>query len=96
MPDLLWKAYIDFEKSVSEFESTRQLYERLRDRTKHFNVWISYAIFEASAGFKDGMDSELQESDEDYIEKNKERCPRSRQIFDIASSYLRTTAPELK
>ncbi|KAL0008059.1 hypothetical protein SO802_009561 [Lithocarpus litseifolius] len=49
MPELLWKAYIDFEISESEFERTRELYERLLDRTKHLKIWISYAKFEASA-----------------------------------------------
>ncbi|GKF53978.1 crooked neck-like protein 1, partial [Tanacetum coccineum] len=49
MPELLWKAYINFEIAEWEFERTRQLYERLLDRTKHLKVWISYAKFEASA-----------------------------------------------
>nr|GEV15311.1 crooked neck-like protein 1 [Tanacetum cinerariifolium] len=49
MPELLWKEYIDFEIAEGEFERTRQLYERLLDRTKHLKVWISYALFEASA-----------------------------------------------
>ncbi|KAH8513292.1 hypothetical protein H0E87_006545 [Populus deltoides] len=49
MPELLWKAYIDFEISEGEYDRTRELYERLLDRTKHLKVWISYAKFEASA-----------------------------------------------
>ncbi|KAJ0810681.1 putative tetratricopeptide-like helical domain superfamily [Helianthus annuus] len=49
MPELLWKAYINFEIAEGEFERTRQLYERLLDRTKHLKVWITYAKFEASA-----------------------------------------------
>ncbi|KAJ8436578.1 hypothetical protein Cgig2_031519 [Carnegiea gigantea] len=32
-PELLWKAYIDFEIAEGEFENTRALYERLLDRT---------------------------------------------------------------
>ncbi|KAJ0958060.1 putative tetratricopeptide-like helical domain superfamily [Helianthus annuus] len=47
MPELLWKAYINFEIAEGEFERTRQLYERLLDRTKHLKVWITYAKFEA-------------------------------------------------
>ncbi|CAG8474804.1 334_t:CDS:10 [Paraglomus occultum] len=49
MPELLWKAYIDFEFSEEEFEKTRQLYERLLEKTNHVKVWVSYARFEAGA-----------------------------------------------
>lgn len=46
MPELLWKAYIDFEVKQGENELARQLYERLLERTVHVKVWISYAKFE--------------------------------------------------
>ncbi|KAK0250472.1 Pre-mRNA-splicing factor clf1 [Friedmanniomyces endolithicus] len=50
MPELLWKAYIDFEEDVAEeaveYERTRKLYERLLQKTEHVKVWISYARFE--------------------------------------------------
>lgn len=59
------QAYIDFEMSESEYERTRQLYERLLDRTKHLKVWISYAKFEASAGKEDEeTSSEVQEKND--------------------------------
>ncbi|GKF34368.1 crooked neck-like protein 1, partial [Tanacetum coccineum] len=61
MPELLWKAYIDFEIAEGEFERTRQLYERLLDRTKHLKVWISYAKFEASAMEEVEQQEELPE-----------------------------------
>ncbi|XP_065844556.1 crooked neck-like protein 1 isoform X2 [Oscarella lobularis] len=47
MPELLWKAYIDFECGLEEWERARQLYERLLERTQHVKVWISFAQFEA-------------------------------------------------
>ncbi|CAG8816967.1 9031_t:CDS:2, partial [Dentiscutata erythropus] len=47
MPELLWKAYIDF--TEEEFENTRQLYKRLLEKTGHVKVWISYAQFELNA-----------------------------------------------
>ncbi|XAR55043.1 hypothetical protein NMG60_11030419 [Bertholletia excelsa] len=56
MPELLWKAYIDFEISEGEFQRTSELYERILDQTKHLKVWISYAKFEASAMEEDGRD----------------------------------------
>nr|CAG8474543.1 5916_t:CDS:10 [Entrophospora candida] len=49
MPELLWKAYIDFEFSEQEFDKTRQLYERLLEKTGHVKVWISFAQFELYA-----------------------------------------------
>lgn len=48
MPELLWKAYIDFEFGEGNYENTRELYERLLKRTEHVKVWISYAEMEAS------------------------------------------------
>ncbi|KAJ6695337.1 hypothetical protein OIU74_014466 [Salix koriyanagi] len=49
LPTNLAQAYIDFEISEGEYDRTRELYERLLDRTKHLKVWISCAKFEASA-----------------------------------------------
>jgi len=48
LPELLWKAYIDFEVEQEETEKVRQLYKRLLERTKHVKVWISFAQFEAT------------------------------------------------
>ncbi|CAG8738257.1 8215_t:CDS:10, partial [Dentiscutata erythropus] len=49
MPELLWKAYIDFEFSEEEFNKTRLLYQRLLEKTGHVKVWISFAQFELNA-----------------------------------------------
>jgi len=49
MPELLWKAYVDFEAEEGERESARALYERLLALSGHVKVWISYALFEAEA-----------------------------------------------
>ncbi|KAH0759464.1 hypothetical protein KY290_022957 [Solanum tuberosum] len=84
IPELLWKAYIDFEISEGEFERTRALYERLLNRSKHLKVWISYAKFEA-----------LTIDDSDIKQKNK--ClQHARDVFERAVSYLINSAPELK
>lgn len=40
MPELLWKAYIDFEVNQEQTEHARQLYERLLERTSHVKVKI--------------------------------------------------------
>ncbi|KAM3319894.1 hypothetical protein P3S67_007094 [Capsicum chacoense] len=87
MPELLWKAYINFEISEGEFERTRALYERLLNHMKDIKVWISYAKFEAEA-----MDSEAEED----TEQKKNGLQRARDVFGRAVSYLRNSAPELK
>jgi crooked neck len=48
MPEVLWKAYIDFEIDQGQREKTIALYRRLLDRTKHVKVWISFAQYEYS------------------------------------------------
>ncbi|KAK2967474.1 hypothetical protein RJ640_000631 [Escallonia rubra] len=91
-------AYIDFEISEGEFERTRQLYERLLDRTKHLKVWISYAKFEASALEEDEQALELPEDDaqESLREKQQQCLQRARRVFESGTNYYRTSAPELK
>jgi len=46
-PEVLWKSYIDFEISRKEHQRTRELYERLLERTSHVKVFMSFAQFEA-------------------------------------------------
>ncbi|KAJ1883263.1 NineTeen Complex (NTC) component [Coemansia sp. RSA 1722] len=46
MPEVLWKAYIDFSYDLGDFEKTRSLYTRLLTLTDHVKVWISLAQFE--------------------------------------------------
>lgn len=38
MPELLWKAYVDFECGQGEVAKARKLYERLLERTHHVKV----------------------------------------------------------
>ncbi|GFY57424.1 crooked neck-like protein 1 [Trichonephila inaurata madagascariensis] len=58
MPEVIWKAYIDFEIEREEFDRARKLYERLLEKTQHVKVWISYARFELGCG--EGGDAVLQ------------------------------------
>lgn len=48
MPEILWKAYIDFEVGEEQWAHARSLYKQLLERTAHVKVWISWAHFEAS------------------------------------------------
>lgn len=38
MPEVLWKAYIDFQIEQEEYDKTRKLYRRLLERTQHVKV----------------------------------------------------------
>ena len=50
MPEILWKAYVDFEiNEQGDREKARSLYERLISLSGHHKVWISYAEFEGSS-----------------------------------------------
>lgn len=48
MPENVWKAYIDFEITLANYENVRLLYRRLLEKTKHIKVFLSYAKFELS------------------------------------------------
>lgn len=42
MPELVWKAFIEFEISQGENLRVKQLYEELLQSSDHVKVWISY------------------------------------------------------
>jgi crooked neck len=50
MPEVVWKAYIDFETEDEEWGRARGLYRRLLDKTHHVKVYLAHAAFEAAAG----------------------------------------------
>ncbi|KAL2621055.1 hypothetical protein R1flu_001260 [Riccia fluitans] len=99
MPELLWKAYIDFEISQEEHERTRQLYERLLNRTKHLKVWVSYAKFEAGLPLEEESRAaeEGREPDAQVLEdQEKQKILRARGVFERAFESFRSSAPEQK
>merc|ERR1739838_972263 len=53
MPEILWKAYIDFETEQEETDRARELYRRLLERTQHVKVWLSFAQFERQVDHED-------------------------------------------
>jgi crooked neck len=84
MPELLWKAYIDFEEDEGEYDATRQLYERLLQKTDHVKVWISWAQFEI------GVPDEEEEADEDEERPvSEEAKARARKIFERAYKSMK-------
>ncbi|KAK5987640.1 Pre-mRNA-splicing factor clf1 [Cladobotryum mycophilum] len=83
MPELLWKAYIDFEEEEGEYDRTRELYERLLDKTDHVKVWISFAHFEINIP----EDDEEGEAEEQPV--SEEAKARARNIFQRAHKSMR-------
>eukprot|EP00300_Choanocystis_sp_HF-7_P020149 c20523_g1_i1.p1 GENE.c20523_g1_i1~~c20523_g1_i1.p1 ORF type:complete len:715 (+),score=131.96 c20523_g1_i1:38-2146(+) len=49
-PELLWKAYIDYEIAEEDTPRATALFERLLNRTQHVKVWLSYASTLAAVG----------------------------------------------
>lgn len=86
MPELLWKSYIDFEEESIEFDRTRELFERLLQKTDHVKVWISYAHFEINA------DESAEEDDDETV--SEEAKSRARAVFERAYKSLK--AKDLK
>lgn len=83
MPELVWKAYIDFEVEEGERERARHLYERLLERTGHYKVFTSYALMEASP-IGGGEDEDGNE-----IEGEEGDAERARAIFERGYKDLR-------
>ncbi|KAL6791609.1 TPR-like protein [Trichoderma sp. SZMC 28012] len=84
MPELLWKAYIDFEEEEGEYERTRDLYERLLEKTDHVKVWISYAHFEINIP----EDDEADEGQEEQPVSDEAKA-RARKVFERAHKSMR-------
>lgn len=91
MPEILWKAYIDFEvDEQGDREKARSLYERLISLSGHHKVWISYAEFEGSS-------IPLPRAIRDEEEENEDAEPRvvagdpvlARQVFERSYKDLK-------
>ena len=88
MPELLWKAYIDFEEEEGEYERTRALYERLLEKTDHVKVWISYAHFEL--GVPDPSEETAAPEEEDSPTISRASISRARKLFTRAYAHLKS------
>ncbi|KAI6087072.1 cell cycle control protein [Hypoxylon rubiginosum] len=85
MPELLWKAYIDFEEEEGEYDKTRELYERLLEKTDHVKVWISYAHFEINIPEED----EEETGEEEERPVSEEAKTRARDVFERAHKRMK-------
>ncbi|KAI1638181.1 cell cycle control protein [Biscogniauxia mediterranea] len=84
MPELLWKAYIDFEEEEGEYDKTRDLYERLLEKTDHVKVWISYAHFEINI-----PEDEEEEGEDEERPVSEEAKARARKVFERAHKGMK-------
>ena len=80
MPELVWKAFIDFEEYEEQDDRVRQLYERLLEKTDHVKVWINYARFEINVP-EEGEEEEEEEEERPVSEEAKRRA---RAVFERA------------
>ena len=87
MPELVWKAYIDFEEEEAEYERTRGLYERLLEKTDHVKVWISYAHFEINVPDEEAQEEEAGEDEEAPVSEAAKG--RAREVFKRAYSSMK-------
>lgn len=72
MPEVVWKAWIDFEFEEREWNNVQELYEKLLDRTAHVKVWISYAQSWMAAAIVEEEDEDEEDegaSDEEVKER---------------------------
>ncbi|KIJ37089.1 hypothetical protein M422DRAFT_33945 [Sphaerobolus stellatus SS14] len=85
MPEILWKSFIDFEVDEGERERARALYERLIERSGHWKVWVSYALFEAAPIRVAGE----EEEDEDEVQMAPGNPELARKIFERGYKALK-------
>ncbi|KAK4226936.1 hypothetical protein QBC38DRAFT_479147 [Podospora fimiseda] len=87
MPEVVWKAYIDFEEEEGEYERTRKLYERLLEKANHPKVWISYAQFEINIPETEEDEEEGAEDEERPV--SEEAKARARKVFERAHQSMK-------
>ena len=76
MPELLRKAYIDFEVKEGERARARALYERLAGSSGHWKVWVAYVTFEAQP-IQLGDEREDDDDDDEGDNKNEAKIVES-------------------
>lgn len=75
MPEVVWKAYIDYEFEVREWDNVNRLYEQLLERTGHVKVWVSYALAQIGAAIAMDEDEDEPAEDEEEQEGEEEEKP---------------------
>ena len=91
MPEIIWKAYIDFEIEQEEIDKARALYDRLLAKTKHVKVWLSYAQFELNNMLTKTNQAQEAESGDTTTTKTSGESARSaiRDVYKRAYDELK-------
>jgi crooked neck len=76
IPEVLWKAYIDFEIGQHEHNRVRRLYRKLLEKTSHVKVWVSFARFEAEASGAEAARKVFKEANTYLREESAEKEDR--------------------
>ncbi|KAL2122550.1 hypothetical protein VTJ04DRAFT_3005 [Mycothermus thermophilus] len=88
MPEIVWKAYIDFEEEEGQYERTRALYERLLEKASHPKVWISYAQFEINIPDEEEVEEAEGEEEEERPVSEAAKA-RARRVFERAHQSMK-------
>ncbi|KAI0301283.1 pre-mRNA-splicing factor CLF1 [Russula brevipes] len=96
MPELLWKAYIDFEVEEGERARARALYERLTASSGHWKVWVAYAMFEAQPIQLPRDEREEEDEDEDGDEEEEKEPKMVEGDLDLAREVFQKGYKDLK
>ncbi|CAG7949993.1 unnamed protein product [Penicillium salamii] len=85
MPELLWKAYIQFEEEEYNYTAVRTLYERLLEKADNIKVWIGYARFEMAVP----AEQEGAQDDAAAPRFSEDSAIKSRAIFSRAEKHFK-------
>lgn len=88
MPELVWKAYIDFEVGHGQVMTVRSVYRRLLDRSVHPKVWNSFAEFEMTQEAGGSGDDALESARSIWREGHS--TLKERQLAEEVSLFLFT------
>ncbi|CAG8384746.1 unnamed protein product [Penicillium salamii] len=85
MPELLWKAYIQFEEEEYNYTAVRTLYERLLEKADNIKVWIGYARFEMAVP----AEQEGAQDDAAAPRFSEDSAIKARAIFSRAEKHFK-------
>lgn len=83
MPELVWKAFIEFEEDNREYDRVRTLYERLLEKTDHYKIWVAYYKFELS------ISEDNDHGEEEVSGPSNDAVIRARAILSRAHKHFK-------
>jgi len=95
MPEIVWKAYINYEILQMNRKGARELYERLVTKNSHIKVWLGFADFESNPLTLFCQKSKKMKNNDDS-EKEESREYATRAIYERAYKCIRDKKPICK